>query len=114
MSKVSTTRRAIVLAEKKILNFWAEDVHKVFGIPCGHRNIKGRDSHINPGAIPFIKSIPGMDKTVCTACAQPKNSFRGIYLNPPAKLEKDCFQIDSVIFVIPPSIHMKRSISGER
>lgn len=55
MSKVCVERRAIVLSETKVLKFFAEDIHKVFGIPCGHRNVKGRDGFIKPKAVTFIK-----------------------------------------------------------
>lgn len=63
ISKVSIRRCTIILTESNILKFWAEDVHKVFGIPFGHRNVRGRDAFIKPEAIHFIKSTLGMDKT---------------------------------------------------
>lgn len=51
MSRVSVSWREIVLTDIKVLKFWAEDVYKVFGIPCSHRKIKGTDANINPEAI---------------------------------------------------------------
>ena len=45
MSRVSVSWREIVLTDIKVLKFWAEDVYKVFGIPCSHRKIKGTDAN---------------------------------------------------------------------
>ncbi|XBJ07279.1 hypothetical protein VPH35_012832 [Triticum aestivum] len=69
--------------------FFAEDIHKVFGIPCGHRNVKGRDGFIKPEAVTFIKRTLGMDRT-------------GVHSLRAAEefIEKDCFQIAFVIFVM--------------
>lgn len=100
MSKVSTTRRAIVLAENKILKFWAEDVHKIFGIPCGHCSIKGRDGDIKPEAIKFIKSTLGMDKKGVHSLSAAEVFLMRDISEPSSKLEKDCFQIAFVIFVM--------------
>uniref|UniRef100_A0A8I7B9A6 Uncharacterized protein n=1 Tax=Hordeum vulgare subsp. vulgare TaxID=112509 RepID=A0A8I7B9A6_HORVV len=100
MSKVSTSRRTIILAKNKVLKFWPEDVHKVFGIPCGHHNIKGRDGHIKPEAIKFIKSTLGMDrKGVHGLCAAENFLMRNI-TESSSKIEKDCFQIAFVIFIM--------------
>ena len=41
MSKVDVDRHAIVISERKVLKFWPADVHKVFGVPCGARNVMG-------------------------------------------------------------------------
>lgn len=100
MSKVSTSRRAIVLAANKVLKFWPEDVHKVFGIPCGHRNIKGRDGHIKPEAVQFIKTALGMDKKGLHSLRAVEDFLRRDISESSSKLEKDCFQIAFVIFVM--------------
>lgn len=100
MSKVSITRRAIVLAEKRYLNFGLRDVHKVFGIPCGHRNIKGRHGHIKPEAIRFIKSTLGMDKKGVHSLHAAEDFLMRDISESSSKLEKDCFQIAFVIFVM--------------
>jgi hypothetical protein len=47
MSKVDIPSRSICITEKKILRFWAEDVHKVFGVPCGNHDVRGRDATIS-------------------------------------------------------------------
>ena len=100
MSKVSTHWRAIVLAENKILKFWPEDVHKIFGIPCGYRNIKGRDGHIKPEAIKFIKTTLGMDKKGVHSLGAAEDFLKRDISESSSKLEKDCFQIAFVIFVM--------------
>lgn len=100
MSKVSVRRHAIILSDSKLLKFWAEDVHKVFGIPCGHRNVRGRDGHIKSDAIQFINNTLGMNKTgVHSLRAAEKFLLRDIS-EASSKLEKDCFQIAFVIFII--------------
>ncbi|XBJ11384.1 hypothetical protein VPH35_016090 [Triticum aestivum] len=100
MSKVSTSCRAIVRAANKVLKFWPEDVHKVFGIPCGHRNIKGRDGHIKPEAVQFIKTALGMDKKGLHSLRAVEDFLRRDISESSSKLEKDCFQIAFVIFVM--------------
>uniref|UniRef100_A0A8I6YWM3 Uncharacterized protein n=1 Tax=Hordeum vulgare subsp. vulgare TaxID=112509 RepID=A0A8I6YWM3_HORVV len=100
MSRVSVNRREIQLSEHKVLKFYAEDVYKVFGIPCGHRNVKGRDATINPEAVNFIKSTLQMNKTgVHSLSAVEHFLMRQIDENS-SKIEKDCFQIAFVIFVM--------------
>ncbi|XBH69523.1 hypothetical protein VPH35_097373 [Triticum aestivum] len=100
MSKVSVRRRAIVLSESKIIKFFAEDVHKVFGIPCGHRSVKGRDGFIKPEAISFIKGTLGMDKTGVHSLRAAEEFLMREIAESSSKLEKDCFQIAFVIFVM--------------
>ncbi|XP_044338620.1 uncharacterized protein [Triticum aestivum] len=100
MSRVSVSRREIKLRDNKVLIFFAEDVHKVFGIPCGHRSVKGRDASINPEAVQFIKTTLQMNRTgVHSLKAAEDFLMRDINENS-SKLEKDCFQIAFVIFVM--------------
>ena len=100
MSKVSVSQRAIILSESKKLTFWPEDVHKVFGIPCGHRSIRGRDGHITPDAIQFIKKTLGMDKKGVHSLRAAEEFLLRDVSETSSKLEKDCFQIAFVIFVM--------------
>lgn len=100
MSKVSVKLRAIVLSDSKILKFFAEGVHKVFGIPCGHLNAKGRDGFIKPEAIRFIKSTLGMDKTGVHSLHAAEEFLLRDISESSSMLEKDCFQIAFVIFVM--------------
>ncbi|XP_048554668.1 uncharacterized protein LOC125535641 [Triticum urartu] len=100
MSKVCVERRAIVLSETKILKFFAEDIHKVFGIPCGHRNVKGRDGFIKPEAVRFIKTTLGMDRTGVHSLRAAEEFLLRDISETSSKLEKDCFQIAFIIFVM--------------
>uniref|UniRef100_M8BDE8 Uncharacterized protein n=1 Tax=Aegilops tauschii TaxID=37682 RepID=M8BDE8_AEGTA len=100
ISKVSIRRRAIILTEWYILKFWAEDVHKIFGIPFGHRNVRGRDTFIKREAIHFIKSTLGMDKIGVHSLRAAEKFLLQDISETSSKLEKDCFQIAFVIFVM--------------
>lgn len=100
MSKVSVSRRQIILSDSKVLKFFAEDVYKVFGIPCGHRNVKGRDANINPEAINFIKATLRMNKSGAHSLTAAEEFLLRDINEDSSKLEKDCFQIAFVIFVM--------------
>ncbi|XBH93587.1 hypothetical protein VPH35_084489 [Triticum aestivum] len=90
MSKVCVERRAIVLSETKVLKFFAEDIHKVFGIPCGHRSVKGRDGFIKPEAITFIKRTLGMDRTGVHSLRAAEEFLLRDISEASSKMEKDC------------------------
>lgn len=100
MSKVSVSRRQIILSDSKVLKFFAEDVYKVFGIPCGHRNVKGRDANINPEAINFIKATLQMNKSGAHSLTAAEEFLLRDINEDSSKLEKDCFQIAFVIFIM--------------
>ncbi|XP_044384772.1 uncharacterized protein [Triticum aestivum] len=100
MSKVCVERRAIVLSETKILKFFVEDIHKVFGIPCGHRSVRGRDGFIKPEAITFIKRTLGMDRTGVHSLRAAEEFLLRDRSKDSSKMEKDCFHIAFVIFVM--------------
>ncbi|XBJ03303.1 hypothetical protein VPH35_022490 [Triticum aestivum] len=89
MSKVDPIMRAIVVTRKKVLPFSPADVSKVFGIPCGNRDVRGPDGNINEESISFIKMTLGMDQFSYKEHNRESN-----------KLEKDCFQIAFIIFVM--------------
>uniref|UniRef100_A0A452XRS4 Uncharacterized protein n=2 Tax=Aegilops tauschii subsp. strangulata TaxID=200361 RepID=A0A452XRS4_AEGTS len=98
MSRVSVNPREIVLTDSKVLKFWVEDECKIFGIPCGHRKIKGRDANINPEAIQFIKVTLEMNKTRVHSLRAAEEFLLCDINENSSKLEKDCFQIAFVIF----------------
>uniref|UniRef100_A0A453QHN2 Aminotransferase-like plant mobile domain-containing protein n=1 Tax=Aegilops tauschii subsp. strangulata TaxID=200361 RepID=A0A453QHN2_AEGTS len=100
MSKVCVERRAIVLSETKVLKFFAEDIHKVFGIPFGHRNVKGRDGFIKPEVVTFIKRALGMDRTGVHSLRAAEEFLMHDISEASSKIDKDCFQIAFVIFVM--------------
>ena len=98
MSKVCVEPRAIVLSETKILKFFAEDIHKVFGIPCGNRDVSGRDAQISQSAINFIKQSIGMDSTIAHNLKVAEGFISRDISEDSSKIENDCFQIAFVIF----------------
>jgi hypothetical protein len=100
MSKVTVHRRQICINDKKILRFWAEDMHKVFGIPFGNRDVKGRDGSITGESIDFIKSMLGMNLAGSHSLRAAEQFLRKDIKEESSKLEKDCFQIAFVIFVM--------------
>ncbi|KAI4990949.1 hypothetical protein ZWY2020_039320 [Hordeum vulgare] len=77
MRKVKVKSRTIVIDKERVLLFALEDFHKIFGVPCGNRVVRGRDGEIKNTTIEFMK------QTIESS-----------------KIEKDCFQISFVIFVM--------------
>jgi hypothetical protein len=100
MSRVDVHNRSIVLTDNKILKFWPQDVSKVFGIPHGPRNVIGRDATIRPDAIEFIKTTLGMNQAGAHSLKAAENFLTREITEDSSKIEKDCFQIAFVIFVM--------------
>lgn len=115
MSKVDPIKRAIVINAKKVLPFSPSDVAKVFGIPCGNRDVRGPDGNINEESISFIKKTLGMDHSAAHSLRAAEDFLNRNITEESSKLEKDCFQIAFVIFVMghvlaPSSKHDYKSI----
>uniref|UniRef100_A0ACD5Z8J1 Uncharacterized protein n=1 Tax=Avena sativa TaxID=4498 RepID=A0ACD5Z8J1_AVESA len=100
MGKVDVRSRSIVLKENKILRFWHQDVHKVFRVPCGPRNVMGRDANIRADAIEFIKNTLCMNQAGAHSQKAAENFLNRDITEESSKIEKDCFQIAFVIFVM--------------
>uniref|UniRef100_A0ACD6A6M3 Uncharacterized protein n=1 Tax=Avena sativa TaxID=4498 RepID=A0ACD6A6M3_AVESA len=100
MAMVDADSHAICIPINKVLKFWAEDVHKVFGIPCGNRDVNGRDGNISQDSINFMKSSLGMDKAGAHGLRAAKEFLNRDINEESSKLETDCFQIVFVIFVM--------------
>ncbi|XBI98484.1 hypothetical protein VPH35_018715 [Triticum aestivum] len=100
MRKVNARCRAIVIDNDNTIGFTAEDFHKVFGIPCGNRDVGGRDAQISQSAINFIKQSIGMDSTVAHNLKAAEGFISRDISEDSSKIEKDCFQIAFVIFVM--------------
>lgn len=79
----SEQSHAVILSETKMLK-------------C----IQGRDGHIKPDAIRFIKRTLGMDKTGVHSLRADEEFLLRDISESSSKLEKDCFQIAFVIFVM--------------
>lgn len=100
MSKVDVRRRAIVISSTKILKFSAADVAMVFGIPSGNRDVLGPDGNINEESISFIKKTLGMDLASSHSLRSAEVFLKRNITEESSKIEKDCFQIAFVIFVM--------------
>ncbi|XP_037424828.1 uncharacterized protein LOC119289653 isoform X1 [Triticum dicoccoides] len=100
MRKVNARCRAIAIDNDNTIGFTAEDFHKVFGIPCGNRDVGGRDAQISQSAINFIKQSIGMDSTVAHNLKVAEGFISRDISEDSSKIENDCFQIAFVIFVM--------------
>ena len=58
LNQVDIESQAIVVGDNHMIRFFDADVHKVFGIPCGPREIDGRDAHVSQEAVAFIARSP--------------------------------------------------------
>uniref|UniRef100_A0A8R7R767 Aminotransferase-like plant mobile domain-containing protein n=1 Tax=Triticum urartu TaxID=4572 RepID=A0A8R7R767_TRIUA len=79
---------------------FGEDVGKVFGIPCGSRDVKGRDADVNPNSVDFIKRTLRMDQVGAHSLRAAEEFLKRDITEDSGKLEKDCFQIAFVIVMM--------------
>jgi hypothetical protein len=100
MSKVDVVRQAICIRDDKVLKFWAEDFHKMFGVPCGNRDVKGRDASITQESIYLIKKSIGLDRAGEHSLHAVEEFLKRDVKDESSKIEKDFFQIAFVIFVM--------------
>jgi hypothetical protein len=100
MSKVDVVRQAICIREDKVLKFWAEDLHKMFGVPCGNQDVKGRDANITQDSVDLIKKSIGLDRAGEHSLRAVEEFLKRDVRDESSKIEKDCFQIAFVIFVM--------------
>ncbi|XP_048540500.1 uncharacterized protein LOC125519771 isoform X2 [Triticum urartu] len=100
MRKVKVKLRTIVVDEDRVIPFVPEDFHKVFGVPCGNRAVRGRDREIKTAAVEFIKLTIGMNASPAHNLKAAKDFLSRDITEDSSKIEKDCFQISFVIFVM--------------
>jgi len=100
MRRVDVAGRAICISENKTLRFWEEDIHKVFGVPCGNRDVRGRDGSIMQQSIEFLKMSLGMDKAGAHSLRAAQEFLKRDINEDSSKVEKDWFQIAFVIFAM--------------
>jgi hypothetical protein len=100
MSKVNTTSRAVEIFDTKVFKFSVGDVYKVFCIPAGNRDVRGRDTNITPQAIEFIKAALGMNNAGVHSLRAAVDFLQRDLTEESSKLEKDCFKMAFVIFVM--------------
>uniref|UniRef100_A0A8I6Z399 Uncharacterized protein n=1 Tax=Hordeum vulgare subsp. vulgare TaxID=112509 RepID=A0A8I6Z399_HORVV len=100
MRKVKVKSRTIVIDKERVLLFAPEDFHKIFGVPCGNRVVRGRDGEINNTTIEFMKQTIGMNASPAHNLKAAENFITRDISEESSKIEKDCFQISFVIFVM--------------
>jgi hypothetical protein len=100
MSRVDVEGRCIrPIDGRKSIRFWPGDVHKVFGIPAGSQSLNGVDTTFAEPSISFIKTTLGMKGSLVLKSAESIIS-REISEKNSSNLEKDCFKMAFVIFVM--------------
>lgn len=99
MRKVEVVSRMIVIDKDRKLLFTPEDFHKVFGVPCGNRDVRGRDGDISIRSVEFIKHIIGMNRSAAHSL-KAAEIFLYRDINESSTKMEDCFQIAFVIFVL--------------
>ncbi|KAM3213880.1 hypothetical protein ACQJBY_066362 [Aegilops geniculata] len=100
MKKVDVKSRAICIDKNRTILFRAEDFHKNFGVPCGNRAVRGRDGEIKSAGIEFIKQTIGMNGSPAYNLKVAEDFLNRDISEESSKIEKDCFQISLVIFVM--------------
>ncbi|XP_048540963.1 uncharacterized protein LOC125520167 isoform X1 [Triticum urartu] len=100
MSKVEVSQKAIIISGRKTLKFSSADVGMVFGIPSGNRDVLGPDGNINEESISFIKKTLGMDLASSHSLRSAEAFLKRDITDQSSKIEKECFQIAFVIFVM--------------
>ncbi|XP_044426033.1 uncharacterized protein [Triticum aestivum] len=100
MSKVEVSQKAIIIGGRKTLKFSSADVGMVFGIPSGNRDVLGPDGNINEESISFIKKTLGMDLASSHSLRSAEAFLKRDITDQSSKIEKECFQIAFVIFVM--------------
>ncbi|XP_037475596.1 uncharacterized protein LOC119353107 [Triticum dicoccoides] len=100
MRKVKVKSRTICVDEDRVILFTPEDFHKNFGVPCGNRAVRGRDGEISSAAIEFIKQTIGMDGSPAQNLTIAEDFLNRDISEQSSKIEKDCFQIAFVVFVM--------------
>ncbi|KAM0903673.1 hypothetical protein ACQ4PT_018515 [Festuca glaucescens] len=101
MSKIDTENRCFHIDSNKTIRFWVADVHKVFGVPCGNRDIHARDAVSSNTSVQIIKSPLGMsDKGKPILKAAEEILSRPLSESTSSNIEKDSFKMAFVIFVM--------------
>lgn len=115
MSNVDGPNRCIKLSNDRSIRFWPEDIHKVFGIPCGKLDIHSPEYQQTESSVQFFRSVLGMSdkgnqvlKTVEIVLMKDLNESTA------SNLEIDCFKMAFVIFsmghILAPSAKHDKSV----
>jgi hypothetical protein len=101
MSKVDAAAREIDIGPTRELRFWAADVHKVFGVPFGPREVRETGKQLPAEAVHFIRNALGMDSSDNAHSLKAAEAFLMKEISPSSsQMEQDCFKTAYVIFVM--------------
>lgn len=101
MSMVHIESRCIVFPGlHEPIRMYYEDFHKIFGLPCGPRDIHGKDSEISQEAIDFIRNTMGWHEKSDHSLKTAEAFLNKNISEQSSRLEKDCFKIAFVVFVM--------------
>ncbi|XBI06457.1 hypothetical protein VPH35_134469 [Triticum aestivum] len=100
MSRVDSAAMAVALDDRRKIRFWAADIHNVFGIPCGSRDIPTAEINCPENTKNLLRTALGMPPEKGNSVLK---SAEIIILRPLSEetssiLEVDCFKMAFVIF----------------
>jgi len=101
LQHIDVQNRCIVFGPDRKIKFYPPDVHKVFGIPCSSLSINDTSSHCSSTTIQFIRASLGMaEKGNQILKAVEVIPSTPLAEKTSSSLEKDCFKMSFVIFVM--------------
>ncbi|PNT66671.1 hypothetical protein BRADI_3g15448v3 [Brachypodium distachyon] len=89
----------IVLDAARRLQFTPQDVNKVFGIPCGHRDVLGPETQISDAAMVYIREQAGISMSKISLKDAEKIVLMDLSENS-TRLQKDSFKMAFVIIAM--------------
>jgi hypothetical protein len=99
MSMVDGPNRCIKLSHDRSIKFWPEDIHKVFGIPCGKIDIQSPEYQQTESLVQFFRSVLGLsDKGNQVLKNVEIVLMKDLNESTASNLEIDCFKMAFVIF----------------
>ncbi|PNT73305.1 hypothetical protein BRADI_2g56840v3, partial [Brachypodium distachyon] len=90
---------AIVMDSIRRLPFVPQDVNRVFGIPCGHRDVLGPETKISDATMAYIREQAGISMTKISL----KDAEKIVLMDlseESTRLQKDAFKMAFVIIVM--------------
>lgn len=100
LSRVDCEKKAILVDDGWYIRFYDHDVEKMFGIPCGAREIFGADGAAPNAAVEFIRTALGMTDKDAHSLKKVEEFLRRDINESSSSLEQDSFQVAFVIFVM--------------
>lgn len=96
LGKVDCIDFAIVLDAAQRLQFTAQDVNKVFGIPCGDRDVLGPETKMSDAAMAYIREQAGISMSKISLKDAEKIVLMDLSENS-TRLQKDSLSLPWVI-----------------